>query len=53
MEIIFCVGKKKKKDREGEELQNTVISASLANWCSLQQRRVNKFIQNQQETGPD
>lgn len=37
MEIIFCVGKKKKKSIGGGELQNTVISAIVANWCSLQQ----------------
>lgn len=31
----------------------TVLSAIVANWCSLQQRGVNKCIRNQPETGPD
>lgn len=53
MEIIFyCVGKKTKKPHRGGSYKNTVISAIVAIWCSLQQRGVNKSIWNPPETAP-
>lgn len=51
--FLLCWQKTNKKNASGESYKNTVISAIVAISCSLQQRRVNKFIWNPRETAPD
>lgn len=44
--FIVLAKKPKKKPHRGESYKNTVISAIVANSCSLQQRRVNKYLES-------